>query len=100
MNFAAKESLVVDGTIDARGGNGVNIGSAGGSGGSVLLQSKVIKGKGLLIADGGNGDTRVNGGGGGGGRIAMHSDTNAFTGMYRTILKAISVRTHIWIYSE
>ena len=74
--------MLIDGDIDVSGTKGMNTGSAGGSGGSILLEAKTLKGKGRLIANGGMGSDTVAGGGGGGGRIALHSASYNFTGKY------------------
>ncbi|MDB6121365.1 MAG: hypothetical protein JWQ71_358 [Pedosphaera sp.] len=71
--------LRVDGSISAKGANGINDRSGGGAGGSVLLTAQTFSGIGTISADGGLGEPSL-GGGGGGGRIAIYYDTNTFTG--------------------
>lgn len=72
--------MVLDGLIDVSGTSGSNPGSSGGSGGSILLRSKSFKGKGTLLADGGDSGNFGNPGSGSGGRIASHSQIFDFTG--------------------
>ena len=72
--------MILDGLIDVSGSGGAHPGSSGGSGGSILLKSKSLKGKGTVTADGGGGESSKYGGGGSGGRIALYSDTFSFTG--------------------
>ena len=62
-------SVVVNGSIVANGGNGLN--SSGGSGGSILLTvgGGNVSGSGVITANGGGG--AGNNGGGGGGRVAI-----------------------------
>jgi len=70
VRIDAGGNAVVNGTVNADGG--VNeawpLGTAGGSGGGILLLAQSFSGSGILTADGGNG--RWNASGGGGGRIA------------------------------
>lgn len=78
-------SCKVDGTISASGASGAVNGSAGGSGGSLLIYSTgTFAGSGNLTADGGSGATGTDGssgGGGGGGRIALYvSGTDLWAG--------------------
>ena len=80
VNFQVKENLILDGTVDVSGAKGINPGSSGGSGGSILLSSKSFKGKGSLIADGGDSGNSGNPGSGSGGRIASYSLGFEFTG--------------------
>ena len=47
--------------------------------GSVWITAQTVTGAGTITAHGGNGEP-IHGGGGGGGRIAIHSNTNNFTG--------------------
>ena len=107
------EYLHVDGTIKVNGLEGTGHASewsaGGGAGGSILVNTSVLKGYGAFEANGGNGgmggnSNKRHGGGGGGGRIAVHCplDPNAdardtgdadnstaqnswqFTGMFQT----------------
>ena len=86
-----KENLILDGQIDVSGTPGVNPGSSGGSGGSILLKSNSFKGKGNLIADGGDSGNVGNPGSGGGGRIASYSQSYEFTG--KSVLAIIFFNT-------
>jgi hypothetical protein len=70
----------IGGIISARGANGLNERSGGGSGGSVWISAQTISGAGSMFADGGAGEPSQ-GGGGGGGRIALYFDTNVFSGI-------------------
>ncbi len=70
-----EETALVDGTINANGGNagGAEQGG-GGSGGSIYLTCRDLEGSGDFLANGGNSGTGSNhGGGGSGGRIAIWS---------------------------
>ena len=57
---------------------GTSTNAGGGSGGSILISTKMLSGSGTISANGGFGT--LMGGGGGGGRIAITYDTNLFTG--------------------
>jgi hypothetical protein len=72
-------ALVVDGEINADGGDGVNLASGGGSGGGINITAPSISGTGSISARGGASEG-LDGGGGGGGRIALRFTTNDFTG--------------------
>ncbi|MDX1932312.1 MAG: hypothetical protein SFU56_06885 [Capsulimonadales bacterium] len=65
-------TLTVDGNISANGDRSPAHGGAG-SGGSIYLRVKRLKGIGIVRANGGYGNNR--GGGGGGGRIAIYYDS-------------------------
>jgi len=71
--------LTLDGLLSAKGGDGLQDNSGGGSGGSIWLSTRKLAGAGQIAAIGGGGEL-YNGGGGGGGRIALYSLANAFTG--------------------
>ena len=80
-------TLEIEGAISANGIAGTNrpsgvnnLGSGGGSGGSLWLSAAALTGTGKITADGGNGYT--NSGGGAGGRIAVYFNSNAFTGTF------------------
>jgi hypothetical protein len=73
------KSLLVDGLLSAKGADGIQDNSGGGSGGSIWITAASLNGAGVISADGGNGEF-FNGGGGGGGRIAFYTGTNNFTG--------------------
>jgi hypothetical protein len=77
------DTLRVDGTLSANGGNATGQGGGGGSGGTVSVAAGSIVGSGTISANGGTGDW-PNGGGGGGGRIALDTRrgqaTNTFAG--------------------
>ena len=70
--------IFVDGVVTANGENGVAEGSGGGSGGSVWMYCKTIKGYGKISANGGSGSMSRSypGGGGAGGRIAIYFQEN------------------------
>lgn len=68
-------ALVIDGTVSARGQNGVSLRGTSGSGGGVLLQCRTVQGAGIVRADGGV--AHGYSGSGGGGRIAMHYNLDA-----------------------
>lgn len=63
-------SLQVDGIISANGRDGH--GSGGGSGGSVIIKTTVLKGSGTINALGGNGDGWRTANAGSGGRVAVY----------------------------
>jgi hypothetical protein len=59
---------------------GGNVAAGGGSGGSIWINTKNLKGSGVISANGGNGANTIDGdsaggGGGGGGRIAIYCPT-------------------------
>ncbi len=74
----ASETVTINGTITANGGNGVNR-SGGGSGGGIYLSCSTVAGRGNIRANGGNGGSGY-GGGGGGGRIAIRCQYKHFLG--------------------
>lgn len=89
INMIVTGTLSLSGSISANGGSGgvtSNSGnsapssSGGGSGGSIYLVAGTLAGGGTISANGGPANN-LGGGGGGGGRIAVHSDTNWFTGI-------------------
>jgi len=74
----------VDGWLSANGIPGFQDGSGGGSGGSIWVNTRTLRGDGFITADGGDGEL-FGGGGGGGGRVAIYylnnpGHTNNFTG--------------------
>ncbi len=73
-------TLTNNGQISANGSNYMNIGYAGGSGGSVYITTGTWAGSGTLTSNGGNGST--NGGSGGGGRIAVYYTSSSYSGTY------------------
>jgi hypothetical protein len=76
------QTLIMDGTLSADGGAATGQNNGGGSGGSISLSAGIVRGSGLISANGGDGSSA--GGGGGGGRIALsYSFTNGFTGVFR-----------------
>ena len=79
IRLAVAGNLTVNGRISANGDPGWQDNSGGGSGGSVWITARDIKGDGSISAEGGAGDP-YGGGGGGGGRIALFALTNNFTG--------------------
>lgn len=77
-------TLTVDGWLCANGIPGFQDGSGGGSGGSLWVNARTVRGNGFITADGGEGEL-FGGGGGGGGRVAVYyltnpGHTNNFTG--------------------
>ncbi|MCK5861772.1 MAG: hypothetical protein KAH38_04770, partial [Candidatus Hydrogenedentes bacterium] len=76
------DTLTVNGTIAADGGNAVDR-SGGGSGGSVYIIADTLTGSGMIGARGGRGgDYYGYHAGGGGGRVAVYCNTNLFTGTF------------------
>ncbi|KAK3576663.1 hypothetical protein CHS0354_004948 [Potamilus streckersoni] len=73
------KSARIDGTIQCNGGNGDG-GSGGASGGSILLETTWLYGKGVLQVNGGKGSDQT--GGGSGGRLAVYYQHEEFTGTY------------------
>lgn len=75
--------IYLDGVVSASGENGLKDGSGGGSGGSIWMYCKTIKGYGKIEANGGSGSfsKSLPGGGGAGGRIAIYFQEN-FTSPY------------------
>src|ERR1051325_1401545 len=73
-------SLSVNGSIVADGGEGAGDTTAGGSGGGIKIDVTALTGAGTIHANGGEGDDQLdNAGGGGGGRIAiLYTTNNAF----------------------
>jgi hypothetical protein len=81
VRIAANNTVTIDGTIDANGGNH-SVHGGGGSGGSIFISCRTFKGKtsGDIHANGGNGlwnSSGSSGGGAGGGRIAVAIGMNA-----------------------
>jgi hypothetical protein len=77
-------TLTVDGSMSANGFDALQDGAGGGSGGSIWVMARTVRGSGSISADGGSGEF-FGGGGGGGGRIAIYyltnpGHTNNFTG--------------------
>ena len=74
--IASSKEIIVDGSIEANGGNGgsnVGVDGGGGSGGAIRLVAPIVRGAGLLSAKGGTG-----GGFGAPGRIRIEG--NVFSG--------------------
>src|SRR6185369_16515719 len=67
--------LTVDGSMSANGNPAFQDGAGGGSGGSIWVTARTVRGDGSFTADGGEGEL-FGGGGGGGGRIAVYYLTN------------------------
>lgn len=81
LHLEVVTSLVVNGEINTNGNDAD--GSGGGSGGSIWISSREIKGNGLISSSGGS---SVGGGGGSGGRIAFYvKNTLGFEGDIRTL---------------
>lgn len=68
----------IDGIVSANGENGPSVGSGGGSGGSIWMYCKTIKGYGKISTNGGDGSMSSSfpGGGGAGGRIGIYFSEN------------------------
>jgi hypothetical protein len=80
----------VNGILECNGASPSNTLAGGGSGGSLLVQTAILTGNGIISADGGVGGlsaqhTVGQGGGGGGGRIALYRDTTTFNGSVSAI---------------
>jgi len=76
----------IDGTVSANGGDAsllYNYCGGGGSGGSVLVDARVLRGSGSIEANGGS--THSTGGGGGGGRIVLLRTQSSFVGQVTAI---------------
>jgi len=69
VTIAASQALVVDGAILADGSNGQGNDAGSGSGGSILIDTSLLRGTGVIRANGGGNQV-----GGGGGRIAIAYD--------------------------
>ena len=76
--FNVTNILEIDGEVSANGESGPDNGSGGGSGGSIWIYCKVLSGRGIIQAKGGNGSfhSSIPGGGGSGGRIAVYFSVN------------------------
>ena len=84
LNILASEELVIDGSILVSGGDCTKTGCGGGSGGSIYIICRSLKGVGIIDARGGNGNT--DGGGGSGGRVAIHLNTKLlFQGDFKVL---------------
>jgi len=83
INITASSSFVITGTVAANGGVSQD-GAAGGSGGSILIQTNSWTGTGSITSNGAAGSRlgSSTGGGGSGGRIAVHFTTSTFTGTF------------------
>lgn len=82
-------STTVMGNVSSNGAIGV-LQSGGGSGGSILIQTRDWNGNGRLTANGGSASRTTAspysyGGGGGGGRIAVHYSQGTFSGSMQAI---------------
>ncbi|GEM_PF-3174744 len=77
------DTLTLNGIISANGASAQGPGG-GGSGGSVLINAVILKGTGIMRANGGNSAEAgldIPGGGGGGGRIAVYNKLSTFSGV-------------------
>jgi len=83
VHLTVTDSLIVMGTIEANGLDGIGNRGGGGSGGSIYLQCGSFSGNGLLAASGGSGGGY--GGGGSGGRVAVYAGSNVFAGSVITL---------------
>ncbi|MFN7138981.1 MAG: Ig-like domain-containing protein [Limisphaerales bacterium] len=79
--LGARKTFHLDGDITVKGSDAHTNALGGAAGGSVWLSVGHFSGTGRIIADGGSALGTL-GSGGGGGRIAVHSDTNVFQGVY------------------
>jgi uncharacterized repeat protein (TIGR01451 family) len=82
IRLLINHTLTIDGQISANGENATSW-RGGGSGGSIYIKTNVLKGSGIISANGGNsgpGGSGSNPGGGGGGRIAIYYNENLFSG--------------------
>ncbi len=87
LELVAMDTLTVDGTLSADGGNGgrgIVGGGGGASGGGVLLAGNTLNFSGIINATGGDGAAPFGngwgGGGGGGGRVAFYANSLNDTG--------------------
>ncbi|MBM3882369.1 MAG: hypothetical protein FJ387_22045 [Verrucomicrobia bacterium] len=85
IRLVVTNTLTIEGTISANGGDGATHSygaSGGGSGGSLWISAGLLAGAGEVTANGGNGPvvSEEDGGGGGGGRVAVYAGTDQFTG--------------------
>ena len=71
LHIVTSGNLTVDGMLLVSGSDCVSITCAGGSGGTVSIQSRSLTGVGVITSRGGDGN-ETSGGGGSGGRIAIH----------------------------
>ncbi|MBW2172418.1 MAG: DUF2341 domain-containing protein, partial [Deltaproteobacteria bacterium] len=69
VKLVVADTLTVNGTISANGGNATATNHGGGAGGSMWISTDTFAGSGFVMADGGGGNNA--GGGGGGGRISL-----------------------------
>ena len=72
ISITAHQAITVDGTISAAGDSSSGS-TGGGAGGSLLIETAMLRGHGLLSVNGGSG-INCNCGGGGGGRMAIYAD--------------------------
>ncbi|MEO6728802.1 MAG: LamG-like jellyroll fold domain-containing protein [Candidatus Dojkabacteria bacterium] len=84
--------LQIDGTISVNGEGPNGCHQGGGTGGSIYLDTNILKGLGLLRSNGANGS--CSGNGGAGGRIAVYFDQNG-DGLGGDNTFAITDRSHI-----
>ncbi|MFZ2188032.1 MAG: fibronectin type III domain-containing protein, partial [Candidatus Moraniibacteriota bacterium] len=74
-------TTTISGAVTSNGGNGPNYYNAGGSGGSIWINTGTLAGNGSISANGGNGAVNYSAyGGGGGGRIALQYTTKTYIG--------------------
>ncbi|MBI5741952.1 MAG: Ig-like domain-containing protein [Nitrospirae bacterium] len=71
ITINASQSVTVNGSISAKGGESEGSAAGDGSGGSVLINTSKLAGNGFIAANGGG---NGNGTGGGGGRVAVYCD--------------------------
>ena len=81
LQWLVSKKMHLDGLLSAKGADGLNVNSGGGSGGSVLIETMNLTGHGEVNVNGGNGHGNQ-GGGGSGGRIGVHVNfQNKFGGL-------------------
>lgn len=85
VRITARKSLWVDGAILANGGAGGASDAGSGSGGSIDIDTSLLKGTGRIAADGGGGEV-----GGGGGRLMIVYDFAGLPGNDLAGLRGIS----------
>jgi hypothetical protein len=95
--IASTVGIIVNGTIRADGGAGVNstnctLASGGGGGGAIRLAAPVISGNGVFSAAGGVGGSC--GGAGGGGRVRLEAFENRYAGTSQ-FTQGAPVATHV-----
>lgn len=75
VDLVARKSVRIDGALSAEGERGYGNGAGSGSGGSIRIETSLLRGVGVISANGGAYQN-----GGGGGRVAIVYDYVSFTG--------------------